>query len=164
MHKLFPCYQNFDSLATFIRASSFSLFLQSLCFPNLYQSLRREWSIMGTQITWYCPVVNVTTSATWTCSFQPPVHAFKVLMNKNAPPPERTWKNLINIYWLTCSCAGRLVWSCTTLGITPLFYLFFIRLIFMPKAQAPYIIKVPPKDLLLSSQKVSTKRTWPLEL
>ena len=29
MYRLFPCYQNFDSLATFIRANSFSLFLQS---------------------------------------------------------------------------------------------------------------------------------------
>ena len=29
MHRLFPYYQNFDSLATFIRVNSFSLFLQS---------------------------------------------------------------------------------------------------------------------------------------
>ena len=91
-------------------------------FPSLYQSLRREWSIIDMQTTWYCPIVNITTSATRTCSFQPPVHAFRELMNKNASPPERTGKNLINVYWLTCSCAKRLIWRCTTLGITLLFF------------------------------------------
>ena len=85
---------------------------------------------MGTQITWYCPV-NITTSesATRTCSFSP---AFRVLMNKNTSPPERTGKNLINIYWLTCRCAKRWVWSCTTLGITPLFFIpFFFHMFYI---------------------------------
>ena len=54
-------------------------------------------------------------------------------------------------------CAKRWVWTCTTLSISPLFFLLFIRLIFMPKAQTPYIIKFSPEDLLLSSRKVSTK-------
>ena len=120
---------------------------------------------MDTQITWYCPIANITTSATRTCSFQPPVHAFRVLMNKNASPPKEPGKILQIFFRLTCSCAKRWVWSCTTLGITPLFsfHFFFICFIFMPKAQAPYIIKFPPEELLLSSGKVSTKLTWPLE-
>ena len=50
------------------------------------------------------------------------------------------------------------VWSCTTLSITPLFFLFFIRLIFMPKAQTPYIINFLPEDLLLSSRKNSFEK------
>ena len=39
MHRLFPCYQNFDSLATFIRANSFSLFLQSRKLSLISQSI-----------------------------------------------------------------------------------------------------------------------------
>ena len=51
---------------------------------------------MGTQITWYCPVVNTTTSATRTCSFHSPVHTFRLLMNKNAFPTPR--RNRVKSY------------------------------------------------------------------
>ena len=73
------------------------------CFPSLYQSLRREWSIIDMQITWYCPIVN---QATWTCSFQPPVHAFRELMNKNASPPRKNREKYLYANLQLCEALG----------------------------------------------------------
>ena len=93
---------------------------------------------MGTQKTWYCPIVNITTSAIQTCSFQLPVHSYRLLMNKNASPPRKN-REIFYKYLLAS------LQLCETLGLESyniryylFFYLSFIRLIFMPKAQTTY--------------------------
>ena len=94
-----------------------------------------------------------------------PVHAFRVLMNKNASPlprknREKSYKYLLSNLQL-CEALGLELYN---IKYHPSFFLFFfIRLIFMPKAQTRYIIKFLTEDLLLSSRKVSTKRIQPLE-
>ena len=92
---------------------------------------------MDKQITWHCPIVNITTSAAQTCSFQPPVHAFRVLMNKNTSPPQKEPGKML------CEALGLELYN---IKYYPSSFIFFIRLIFMPKAQTPYIIKFSPED------------------
>ena len=91
------------------------------CFPSLYQSLRREWSIIDMQITWYCPIVN---SATWTCSFQPPVHAFRELMNKNASPPRKNREKYLYANLQLCEALGLELYN---IRYYPSFLFFFFH-------------------------------------